>query len=188
MSLRILVLCLPSLLFFACREDARAQSDSLIVGQVDPSQKLAAVETTKGNPLVLRMGEATVAPRQQVCLPVEASNFQDLIGLQFTLRFDSASLAYQSVRKLGLPGYGSSNFGTRFAERGYLSNLWMDQGLQGVSRPDGHLLFEACFLNLMEAGESTEVKFQDGPTRFEVVSKGMEKRSISYANGKVISR
>lgn len=184
------LLLLPLLLLFACGEpNAQTQTDEPIVGRVDAGGKLGQgpkVNEDTGR-LLLRMGSAEAPQNARVCLPVEATGFQDLIGFQYTMRFDSAALRFEEFRGFNLPGYGPSNFGDRFAERGYLSTLWTDANLQGQSYPDGRRLFEVCFTNLQPAGETTEVRFADGPTAFEVINKDMRQMQLVYGNGAVSS-
>ncbi|MBC6996513.1 cohesin domain-containing protein [Neolewinella lacunae] len=167
---------------------ASAQTAETAVGKVDPTVPLRQEADDRDRPvdaLILRMGSAVAAPGAKVCLPVEATGFKELIGFQFTVRFDSAALKFQSVRELSLPGYRVENFGVRFADRGYLSTLWTDFNLSAATLPDGTKLFEVCFENLQKKGQETEVKFQNGPTAFEVIRKDMEQLRFVYANGKV---
>lgn len=165
-------------------------SGGTVIGAVDASVGL--IQGPEKGPasayLTLRMGSAVVAEEEKVCLPVEASGFKELVGFQYTMRFDSAALKFEEVRKLNLPGYGPNNFGDRFADRGYVSTLWTDNSLKGTTLADAHPLYEICFTNLMDAGESTNVKFQDGPTSFEVIDKNMSEFRLVYANGKVTSK
>ena len=190
--MRALCLLLFALLLLACNADSTAQTgDSTVVGAVDRGGKLRESPDDRGrsvSALILRLGSAEAARGQRACLPIEASSFTDLIGFQYTIRFDSAALRYESVRNFKLPGYGPSNFGTRFTERGYLSTLWTENNLQGLSLPENSTLYEVCFTNLMPAGQETEVRFRDGPTKFEVIGSDMGQRKIRYANGVVRSR
>ncbi len=179
-------------LAFACSNAATGSSSGeTITGEVNQREplRLEPAEEEKAKPaLALRMGTAKAAQGARVCLPVETTGLTQLLGFQFTMRFDSAALRFETFRAINLPGYSSSNFGTRFADRGYLSTLWSDPSLQSVSMPAGHKIFEVCFTNLMDKGQSAEVKFQDGPTYFEVVGADMKPRRLVYANGKVTSK
>jgi hypothetical protein len=163
---------------WSCNQPASKQgSDGIVVGSINDKLPLRQEdgEKEKATPaLKLRMGEAKVASGSTVCLPVEATGMTNLLGFQFTMRFDSAALKFQSFRGMNLQGYSSSNFGTRFADRGFLSTL--------------HKLFDVCFTNLQPKGKETEVRFADGPTYFEVVGLDMKPRRLVYANGKVISK
>ncbi len=175
-----------------CNADGpTAATGNSVVGKVDPQGKLLQ-ETgdvaNKKQSFIVRMGEADAKRGDSVCLPVEATDFNDIIGFQFTMRFDSAALKFERFQAVNLPGYSPTNFGTRFAERGYLSTLWTDTSLKGMTRPANTKLFEVCFRNLMKKGQEAEVKFQDGPTAFEVIQTDMTELRFVYANGKVRSR
>lgn len=164
------------------------QTGGTVVGKVNPRTPLRQEADAAGNKsaaLVMRLGEAKAKKGELVCLPVEATGFKSLIGLQYTMRFDSAALKYESVRGTTLPGYGPQNFGVRFAERGVVSTLWTDMGLKGITKADNYKMFEICFTNLQDKGQETEVRFSDGPTSFEVVASNMEELRFVYANGKV---
>lgn len=168
-----------------------AATGTSVIGKVNPEGKLLQ-ETgdvaNKKQSFIVRMGNATAKPGDLVCLPVEATGFNDIIGFQFTMRFDSAALKFERFQSVNLPGYSPANFGTRFAERGYLSTLWTDMTLKGLTRPAGTKIFEACFRNLMKKGQEADVKFQDGPTAFEVIQTDMSELRFVYANGKVRSK
>ncbi|TXF87806.1 hypothetical protein FUA23_17255 [Neolewinella aurantiaca] len=167
------------------------QNGEAVMGKVNPRTPLRQESDQAGNSspaLIMRMGEAKAKKGQLVCLPVEATGFNNLIGLQYTMRFDSAALEYKSIRATSLPGYGADNFGTRFAERGVVSTLWTDLSLKGVTKEDNYKMFEICFINLQDKGQETEVRFSDGPTSFEVVAADMAELRFVYANGKVTSK
>jgi len=178
---------------FSCNSTATnaPQKGDAVVGKVNPRTPLRQESDQADNrsaALVMRMGDAKAKKGELVCLPIEASGFKNLIGLQYTVRFDSAALEYQSIRATGLPGYGPNNFGVRFADRGVVSTLWTDSGLKGVTKADNHKMFEICFINLQGKGKETEVRFSDGPTSFEVVAADMSELRFAYANGKVGTR
>lgn len=174
----------------ACTSDT--QSGGEVIGVVEPNSRLqeAATASARANSnqaVVLRMGQATSRKGANVCLPVEASEFQNLIGFQFTMRWDSSQLEYQSVRNFGLPGYGPTNFGDRFASRGFLSTLWTETALQGKTLPNGTALFEICFKNIAKSGTESVVRFTDGPTTFEVIAADNSQWKLRFANGVVTS-
>lgn len=188
----LFVLFLP-LAFFSCRENSvNAQSQEVVLGSIDLKVPLRQIPEDKARDapaLILRMGTAAAEKNAEVCLPVAATGFQNLLAFQYTVRFDSAALQYAGVRKLNLAGYQENNFGTRFTDRGYLTTLWTAEDIvKGVSLPDATTLYEVCFTSLLGKGEETEVKFENGPTVFEVVGAGMERYRLVYANGKVTGK
>ena len=191
------LLVLTALLLAACNQtgvNAQAgdtvREDGTVAGVVDAETALkqGPAKPGGGGYLTLRMGSAAAERNQTVCLPVEATGFNDLIGFQYTMAFDSAALEFVNVRALSLPGYSLNNFGTRFADRGVVSTLWTDNALAGTTLQAKHRLYEICFTNLMPAGERASVRFQDGPTAFEVINKSMAELQFTYADGEVISK
>lgn len=193
-AMRYLPLLFLTLLFAAGCADTSSPAGSAkpVTGKVNQNAPLRQdpSDQDRDTPgLVFRMGEATVKKGEIACLPVEVSGFKDMLAFQYTLRFDSTALQFHSVRGLTLAGYQASNFGTRFADRGYLSTLWTAKDVvAGTSLPDQHKLYEVCFENLQPAKQETEVKFQNGPTAFEVIGPNMARHRLVYANGKVVSR
>lgn len=168
-----------------------AATGTSVVGKVNQQEKLLEETgdvTNKKQSFIVRMGEAEAKRGDSVCLPVEATGFNDIIGFQFTMRFDSAALKFERFQATSLPGYSTTNFGARFAARGYLSTLWTDPSIKGITKPANTKLFEVCFRNLMKKGLEADVKFQDGPTAFEVIQTDMSELRFVYANGKVRSK
>lgn len=181
-----------SFLLQACTPEKGAQSGDFTTASVNMNGKLqedpkASARATSKQALVLRMGEATIEKGAVACLPVVSQGFQNLIGFQFTMRWDSTQLAFQEVRKFGLPSYGKNNFGDRFASNGYLSTLWTEATLKGKNIADGTPLFELCLKNLAPSGTESTVRFSDGPTTFEIIAADMAQWKLRFANGKVVS-
>ncbi|MEM9836453.1 MAG: cohesin domain-containing protein [Bacteroidota bacterium] len=189
--MRYLIVLFSLTLFWSCQ--GQEKSPVVNTAEVNMSNPLredldASKKASTNQALNLRMGEATTKKGETVCLPVVAQNFKNLIGLQYTIQWDSTALSFESVRQFGLPGYGPSNFGDRFADRGYLSTLWTEAGLKGITLEDGATLFELCLTNNAPKGTETEVRFNNGPTTFEVIAADMNQWKFRYANGKVISQ
>lgn len=191
--MKYLSLLLFLLLAISCGDtEAQSSKGKPVVGEVNsktPLRQDPADKDIKAPALTFRMGEAKAKKGEVVCLPVEVAGFTDMLAFQYTVRFDSAALRFHSVRNLNLSGYQVNNFGTRFAERGYLSTLWTAKDVvKGNTLPTDHKLYEVCFTNLQEPEQETEVKFQNGPTAFEVVGPNMTKYRLVYANGKVTGK
>lgn len=174
-------------LFFACTPDATT-SNSEVRGTISSNGRLqeipeASARANSNQAVVFRMGEASAKEGTTVCLPVATSEFQNLIGFQFTMRWDSTQLQFEKVQNFGLPSYGPTNFGDRFASRGYLSTLWTETALQGKTLPAGTTIFEVCFKNIAKKGTESLVRFTDGPTTFEVISADMSQWKLRFTNG-----
>lgn len=190
MSMRFTIFALLLLLLCSCEAEKKEITTTAEVDLTNPLREdlEASKRATTNQAINLRMGEAIASKGETVCLPIVAQNFNNLIGMQYTIQWDSTALEFQSVRKFGLPGYGPTNFGDRFTARGYLSTLWTEAGLQGISIEDGKTLFELCLINRAASGTETEIKFSNGPTTFEVIAADMSQWKFRYANGKVVSK
>ncbi len=184
------LLILPFLLFSCAAESAEVQ------GTIDTSARIA--EDTQPRPgtstptsddyLLLRLGSATAAAGDHVCLPIAVENFKDIIGLQYTITWDSTQLEFDKVSNFKLPDLREDGFGTRFASAGYLSSLWTEAALTGTSLANETVIYEVCFTSRVKSGQTAVVKFSNGPTVFEVVRKDMETLRFRFANGEVRGR
>lgn len=79
---------------------------------------------------------------ERVEVPVTAENFDNLAGLQFTLQFDNAALAYETVLA-GSLDMTEQNIGTRLAERGEIAASWTNVNGKSVSADE--VLFTLVF-------------------------------------------
>ncbi len=140
---------------------------------------------TVNDALTMRIGAAAAAAGTEVCLPVTVEGFTNLIGLQYTIRWDTMQLAFTAVRNYNLSGLTEGNFGRNFAARGYLSSSWIDDRLSGVTLPAGTRIYDLCFRAVGRPGTEAEVHFTNGPTVFEVIDRDENLLRFRYAVGKV---
>lgn len=175
----------------ACTADGNAADSGKTFGTVNTSAPLLEDVNGTNYPgasapsLIIRVGDGEVASGSQVCVPFQAYDFNSLVGFQYTIRWDSTKLKFESVENFGLPGYGPPDFGTRFISRGVLASLWDDQGLEPRSLPQGHKLFDLCFTALGSPGDKTMVRLSNGPTPFEFINNDLVRHRLKYANGTV---
>ncbi|MEM6395304.1 MAG: hypothetical protein AAF741_03085 [Bacteroidota bacterium] len=171
---------------FGCKEDT-----GLTEGKVDRSARLTEDINGPNHPganapsVTLRVGQGEVAKGEMICLPFEVTDFKNMLGFQYTIRFDSTKFKYEKVENFGLPGYGPPDFGTRFESRGVLSSLWSDPNLKPRTLPDGSKLFDLCLTAIGKAGDKSVVMLSNGPTPFEFIDDKMTRYRLRYANGEV---
>jgi hypothetical protein len=65
------------------------------------------------------------------------------------------------VEQFGLNGMGGSSFGTNRADQGKLSFSWDDPNAQGITAPDGTVVFAVRFDIIGSAGSASHVAFSD---------------------------
>lgn len=200
MFLRVLLLGLTAGLIFDCsgdqdiREKAKAEAEQLARQTASTTSTAPTSDTpvapgetptTTGETLTLVLGNAEVAAGEEACLPVTATGFNSLIGLQFSIRWEREQLKYTAIRNMELPDLGQQNFGDTHNELGVVALSWIHQTLQGVSLPADSHLFDICFEPQTESGSKVEVRFEPKPVVYEVINVQEELLQFSGINGQI---
>ncbi|MEM0993156.1 MAG: cohesin domain-containing protein [Bacteroidota bacterium] len=120
------------------------------------------------SPLIIGTYKAKVNPDQNVCVKIYGREFEQILSMQYSLRWDTEQLKFKNISNFGLPKLSAQNFGTQRAEEGILTFAWYDPNLQGISKADGSILYEVCFEVVGAKGTSTKLEFANEPTIIEV--------------------
>lgn len=199
MFTKLLSFLIITLFFFQCgsdnavREQAKAEIEQLAQATSSSDTPAAGnqkVPSAPRNPLInetltMTLGKGEVKTGETTCLPVTASGFTDLIGLQFSIRWEREQLDYVKVDNLELTDLGPQNFGDTHAELGVVALSWIHQSLQGVTLPPDSHLFDICFTPKVKAGSKVDVRFEDRPVAFEVITVKEELMQFSGKNGQI---
>ena len=199
MFMKTLSFLIITLFFFQCggdntiREQAKAEAEQLAKAtsasntpaNADPTAPTAPRNPVINETLTLAMGNSEVKAGETTCLPVTATGFTDLIGLQFSIRWEREELDYVKVDNLELTDLGPQNFGDTHSELGVVALSWIHQSLQGVSLPPDSHLFDICFTPKVKAGGKVDVRFEDRPVAFEVITVKEELMQFSGKNGQI---
>ena len=138
------------------------------------------------NPVGIVISDATANNSDEVCVSVSVRNFNQILGLQFTLDYDSGLLQFKKLQNLnnslglfdvfrdqnfGLPGQGAVPLGK-------MTFLWTAPGANPATVADGTVLFEVCFTVISGTGADAEIKLSNSPTNI-LASSGNAINSIS---------
>ena len=95
--------------------------------------------------LFLTIPDQTVDPGESFCVPLEAYNFDGVIGMSFVIEYDTTFLSFDQVMNLNgnLPSFSAANVAN--PSPGVISVLWFDPTVTPASLMDGALLMELCF-------------------------------------------
>ncbi len=115
---------------------------------------------------------------------IKVKDFVDILGMQYTIRWDSDDLSFESLNQFSLD-MDENNFGTVQSSNGILNFSFIDMSLEGVSLPDDAVLFSIMFRVTGLAGEDTEVEFSSVPTIKEITDVNQEELEASYDNGNI---
>ncbi|MEN0004312.1 MAG: cohesin domain-containing protein, partial [Bacteroidota bacterium] len=142
--------------------------------EVNTSNGYLEVVNTNGSPVTINVPDVSVEPNQEVCLSVQADNFFDVVGAQFTITFDPTLVEYTGVVPLTLSTVTDNNFGTSSDNlaNGTLPFSWYDPSLSGVSLPTGSTLFDVCFTAIANGGTSV-IGIESDPVTVEFVKQGL---------------
>ncbi|WP_020537812.1 cohesin domain-containing protein [Lewinella cohaerens] len=153
----------------------------LPVEAVDANYENPIIQTEAGTIIIdgeapelasLRIASAGVEPGATVCVPVEAVEFSQIVGMQFSINWDANRLIFDELVILdNLPWLQESNFNV-IAENGTLSFSWIGNVAESVSLPEGTPLFELCFTAQATEGPAGVI-FSGQPTAIEFIRDNM---------------
>lgn len=124
--------------------------------------------------ITLLAGSGTVRKGEQICVPIKARQFEDILSMQFSINWDAEMLSFKKLSSFSLEGLSERNFGMHLLDKGVLTFSWYDPKLLGVNQPDDALLYELCFEATGEAGHETKIEFTSKPTLVEVTNAASE--------------
>jgi len=91
----------------------------------------------------------------EVCVDFTTNNFDDIVGMQYTLQWDPAVLAYNRV-EAEIPAF-SSTFNAAGNDR--LRYSWTNPPAVGLTLPDETVIYRVCFDIVGECEDSTPLSF-----------------------------
>ncbi|MCB0571902.1 MAG: gliding motility-associated C-terminal domain-containing protein [Phaeodactylibacter sp.] len=124
---------------------------------------------------LLTIQDKVVEPGQQFCVPVTVLNFEDVVGLAFTINYNTSQLQFQQVTNLNpnLPTFDvSANFGN--PSPGFITMNYFNPSLAGINLPNGAVLFEICFTAIGADGQTSDITFSSAITPIEVSDSNQE--------------
>ncbi len=114
------------------------------------------------------------------CMPVTVNNMTNVISAQYAMHWNASILQYQSTKAYDLPFLTASDFNVPATPPGTLLLGWDDEALQGVTRANGHKIYEVCFKAIGAVGTNSLVTF-DG-VGIPAGSGGAEAYNVSNEN------
>ncbi|AEE51144.1 T9SS type A sorting domain-containing protein [Haliscomenobacter hydrossis] len=130
------------------------------------------------NCLNIYLAQADASGSDTLVLDVRVRDFNGVVGLQYTSKWDTAVLDFIGVSNFGLPELRSSNFslGSPNLNKGLLSLSWFK--LDSTYRQDGARLYSLKFFIKNKVATATSIQFADEPVPSEVTYNGTRALSI----------
>lgn len=108
-------------------------------GSAAPNEFWNPVDERTSETLVLRTTNQQLHPDDLTRIPVTSDNFEEIIGFQFTLRFDPAAMEIVDIEPGALPNLTQANFGFSLINQGVVTASWNDSRPQYL--PSDETLF-----------------------------------------------
>lgn len=116
---------------------------------------------------------------------VSVSDFEEIVGTQFTFSWDSTVLSYTSVSDLAPFLNVIEHFGEDKSAGGILRFAWFNAALTGVTLADSTTLFTVNFEVIGQGGSRADLTFGDTPIAREVVDTSFTAIAANFDNGLV---
>jgi|GEM_PF-2342181 len=161
------LLCLIALVAIACgsteKENVRKKAELGVKETIKQEVSDGIVTYT--------MKDAIMQKGEQTCLPVLVKNFNEIVSMQYTMKWNPAILKFVAVKVDDLKNMDvQNNFGISRANTGVLTTSWYDPALKGVTLKDNSMAYQVCFEAI--APGQTSVEFGDKPTVREITNAG----------------
>lgn len=127
----------------------------------------------------------TVEPGEYFTTDLSVVDFTDIVGAQFTIRWDSSMLRYVGLSNLALDLTTESNFGTNKVLNGRLTFVWADNDLSGESLSDGAVLFSILFEAVGSPDTTTVFFSNEMPTIIEITDSNGNTVDADFISGLV---
>lgn len=106
-----------------------------------------------------------------VCVDITVESFDNILGMQFGINYDTAQLNFESIEIGDLPDLTIVNFGLPgeiFDHEGLITMSWFELGLDPVTLNDGTIIFSVCFRVEEDADRFMPIYFTDDPVEVEI--------------------
>ncbi|MCB9265120.1 MAG: gliding motility-associated C-terminal domain-containing protein [Lewinellaceae bacterium] len=138
----------------------------------------------------LTIADANIDPGDQFCVEVTTDNFTDVVGMAFTINYNSDYLQFESVGNLNpnIPGFDvAANFGTPNTglSPGFITVNYFNNDLTGINLPNGSVLFELCFTEAGGPGAESDIRFSSDIAQIEVSDSNQEVIPFTSEDGTV---
>ncbi|MEM8523668.1 MAG: cohesin domain-containing protein [Bacteroidota bacterium] len=132
--------------------------------------------------------EASGGTGAEVCVDVQVDGFMRILGMQYTMQWDSDVIEFTELRSLStdLSGLSMQNFGLENTDNGELRLQWNDfSSADGVTLPDETTIYQICFDIVGTAGQGSDVAFTNTPVNQEVINADNQEVPFLSDNGRV---
>ena len=127
--------------------------------------------------------DISALPGENVCIPVEVANFEDIIAVQFSIGYNPAVLQFTGLANVQLPGLGPTLNDLTPGQIGFLWTASTAADLtNGVDFTDGTAIVEFCFDVIGSTGQTSGLQFTNTPTPIDVADNNQQSVQVDVVN------
>lgn len=130
--------------------------------------------------------DQVVDPGVFINTDVKVSSFSNIIGVQFSVAWDSTVLRYLGLQDFAMDITEEENFGTNNASGGNIGFFWFDNAVTGVFLNDSTSLFSIKFEVIGDPNDSTFISFTNTPTSIEISDTSLMAIDADFMEGKIL--
>lgn len=117
----------------------------------------------------ISLGSATGSEGETVCIPIKVNSFTDIIGMQYSIKFDTDFLEFVEGRNFDLTNFSGASISTEsIGSDQALIISWTSPDSDPVSKSDGSTIGELCF-KINEATGQSDINFSETPQSIEFI-------------------
>jgi gliding motility-associated-like protein len=122
-------------------------------------------EVVIGGPTIIQLSapDAFIEENSSVCLDITSSFFENISSLQTSITWDPSVIQLDSVSNILLDSLELTDFDFTDIASGVLTLDWSTSAPDGVTLPNGSILFALCFTSVGNLGDASDLSFEDDP-------------------------
>lgn len=115
----------------------------------------------------LTIGTASGSQGETVCVPITVTNFNEIIGMQYSIKFDTDFMEFVEGRAFNLESFSNASISSESIESDQaLIISWNTSSSDPISVSNGTVIAELCFRIKSSSGNSS-VSFSETPQSIE---------------------
>ena len=139
---------------------------------VNPSQFDQSDNRNNKIPLVLKIPDQSLELGKEYSIPINVSEFEELLGYQFTLEFDFQALEFLGVEAGNVENINENNFGFSYLKQGLITTNWINK--QSEKLIGDEALFYLNFRALKNIKLSDLIKINSKKLKAEAYNSAIE--------------
>lgn len=136
---------------------------------------------------VFEIDNTTGDPGGTVAVNFKVRNFNNIVGMQFSIDWDPTILKFSSLSNItnAIRDFDAASFNTdsKFTDAGNVILTWFDTGAEPNTLPDGTIIFTINFDIVGGSGSTTTVAITDTPRKIEIIDNNEEDIGLSSSGG-----